>query len=72
MCVQFNVVLVFRAFEKQHQRENQENDAAEHPELIHVCEQHRLALHGFVEVRHGKVAMIRDTAWRSCHPGDGR
>ena len=69
MCVQFNVLLRCRTFEEKDQREHAENDAADRAELVHVGEQHRLALHAAVEVRHGKVAMVRDIPWRiPCAP----
>ena len=61
MHVQFNVLLRCRAFEKKHQGETAENNTAEHPELIHVREQHRLALHGAVEVRYGKLTKVAIT-----------
>ena len=65
MYVQFNVLLGCRAFEEKDQREHAENDAADHAELIQVGEQHRLALDGFVEACHGKVAMVCNIPWRS-------
>ena len=65
MRVQFNVLLCCRAFEEKDQRKHAENDAADHAELVHVREKHRLALRAAVEVRHGKIAMIRDILRRS-------
>ena len=65
MYIQFNVLLRWRTFEEKDQREQAENDAADHAKLVHVREKHRLPLCGPVEVHHGKVAMVRDIAWRS-------
>jgi hypothetical protein len=62
MYVQFNELLSWRALEEKDQWDHAENDAAKHAELVHVREQHRLALHGVVKVRQGKVAMICDIA----------
>ena len=58
MYVQFNMFLHCRTFEEKDQREQAENDAADHAELVHVREKRRLALHGAVEVRHGEIAMV--------------
>jgi hypothetical protein len=69
--VQFNVLLSWRALEEKDQWDHAENDAAKRAELVHVREQHRLALHGLVKVRQSKVAMICDIAWRSHRPADG-
>ena len=44
MYVQFNVLLHRRTFEEKDQREQAENDAEDHAELVHVREKHRLAL----------------------------
>ena len=65
MYVQFNVLLRCRVFKEKDEREHAENDAADHAELVHVREKHGLALRAAVEVRHGKVAMVRDIPWRS-------
>jgi hypothetical protein len=62
MYVQFNMFLSWRALEEKNQWDHTENDAAKHAELVHVREQHRLALHGVVKVRQGKVTMICDIA----------
>ena len=65
MYIQFNVLLRWRTFEEKDQREQAENDAADHAKLVHVREKHRLALRAAVEIRHGKVAMVRGIPWRS-------
>jgi hypothetical protein len=50
MYFQFNVVLGWRPLEEKDQGEDAEKDAAEHAELVHVRERHRLTLGATVPV----------------------
>ncbi len=62
MSIQFHFLLHRRSLEAEDKRQHTKHDAAQHSELVHIREQHRLALQPGVEHGDGEVRSIGDIA----------